>query len=115
MPGKKLNIFIKLTMYVHVLLGIILFSFSAHSQEFEEPPVFEEQESPEETSSPESTSNADETSASAENNTAAPDPVEDQPASNGGITENGDNGDFDVFRPSEEISEDLAVPFPADI
>ncbi|MEQ9021757.1 MAG: hypothetical protein RLN82_03245, partial [Pseudomonadales bacterium] len=68
MPGKKLNLYIKLIMYVHVLLGIIFLSFSVNAQEFDAPPVFEEQASPEETSSPESTSNADETSASAENN-----------------------------------------------
>lgn len=27
----------------------------------------------------------------------------------------GQSGEFDVYRPSEEISEDLSVPFPADI
>lgn len=108
MPDKKLNLFIKTNMYLHVLWGIILVSFSVYSQEFEEQPVFDEQESSQEASPVESASNADEISVSAENNTTAAEPVEGQ-------GNNGGNGNFDVFRPSEEISEDLAVPFPADI
>ena len=115
MPGKSLRLFIKLTVYLHVLFGIIIFSFPVYSQDFEDQPVFEEQESSGETSSPENTSNADEASVTDENNTTAPDPVEDQGNAPRVMTENDDNGDFDVFQPSEEISEDLAVPFPADI
>lgn len=46
-------------------------------------------------------------------------PVEDQTSDDENTSQNegGDvqSGNFDVFQPSEEISEDLAVPFPADI
>ena len=31
------------------------------------------------------------------------------------VVETKNEPDFDVFRPSEDISEDLAVPFPVDI
>ena len=117
MPDKNLRCFIKFTTYLHVLFGIVLFSFPLYSQDFEDQPVFEEQESPGEPDSPENTPDTDnETSVTNENNTNAPDdPVEYQGSPPAVMTENSENGDFDVFQPSEEISEDLAVPFPADI
>lgn len=116
MPDKKLRCFIKFTTYLYVLFGIFLFSLPLYSQDFEDQPVFEEQEPPGEADSPENTPNADETSVTDENSTITTDPVEEQGAPPPAVmSENGNNGDFDVFQPSEEISEDLAVPFPADI
>lgn len=40
---------------------------------------------------------------------------DDMDSSGGSSTSDNRSGDFDVFKPSEDISEDLAVPFPVDI
>jgi|GEM_PF-4054116 len=118
MPDNILKLFIRLISHLIVLSGYILFSCLLVAQEFEEQPVFEEQEQEEPTAVPENTLDNDEITVTVENN-ATPEPGEDQSVNSANSTENEGNGvqnnNFDVFQPSEEISEDLAVPFPADI
>ena len=41
--------------------------------------------------------------------------VEDQPATPDSTADTAQSGEFEVFIPSEEISEDQSVPFPVDI
>lgn len=41
--------------------------------------------------------------------------VKNTPTDSVNDNQNGNPGEFDVYEPSEEISEDLAVPFPSDI
>ena len=76
--------------YLIVLTNILLSSLSVYSQETEN-------------SAPDVAQPA-----SAENN---------PPSNEAETTSSTDNeqSDFDVFQPSEEISEDLSVPFPVDI
>ncbi len=110
MPGKKLIFLIKKHLYLYVF--IIFSSPILLAQQTEDVPVFDEpaesaaQVPEEDAVTEEPPDSPGETAEAAEE---TPEPVtEGQPTGN-------QSGDFDVFQPSEEISEDLAVPFPADI
>lgn len=90
------------TKIVVVLFGF-LFSLIALAQNSE--PSFENESSVSQAEQPEP-ENTNSTPASgdsgSQNNSAPPPPV-------------ADSGDFEVFDPTEDISEDLSVPFPVDI
>jgi hypothetical protein len=109
MPGKKLIFLIKKHLYLYVF--IIFSSPLLLAQQTEDVPVFDEPaeaEAPvpeEDAVTEEPSSSPDETAEAAEET--------QEPAT--GEAAGAQSGDFDVFQPSEEISEDLAVPFPADI
>ena len=119
MQDKILRYFIKITSYLAVFIA-----FSSQAQQGEDIPSFEDEEAsaaqidiPE--NAPEATDATEEESSVTINQGALPEPIEGQSSDDENASQNeaggAQSGNFDVFRPSEEISEDLAVPFPADI
>lgn len=119
MPDKKLTSIVKSFIYLFVFIV-----FSVQAQQDDEIPTFENDVDPAaQIDMPESVTNtmgaADQEPEITVNEELPPEPIEEQASDdeNGSQTEGGAarSGNFDVFRPSEEISEDLAVPFPADI
>tara|TARA_R110002073_G_scaffold156598_3_gene311898 strand:- start:108 stop:470 length:363 start_codon:yes stop_codon:yes gene_type:complete len=120
MPNKILTSIVKNLVYL-----IVFISFSVQSQQDDDIPTFENNDvAPAvQIDMPESGTNtmgaADQEPEITVNEELPPEPIEEQASDdeNASQTEGGAvrSGNFDVFRPSEEISEDLAVPFPADI
>lgn len=99
---------------ISVFIIFLFFSYCAFSQNA---PSFEEEDA------------APQINAASDTTEQAEEPTLDLPAIDGTLepfleqnstidsqTEDTNNlGEFDVYEPSEEISEDLAVPFPSDI
>lgn len=86
---------LKITKYL-VCIFSILFAFFAYSQDVENETT--------------NTENSDELNAE-----QVIEQSSEQKTENESVNTGSSNRNFDVFRPSEDISEDLAVPFPVDI
>jgi hypothetical protein len=118
MQDKILRYFVKIISYI-----IVFIAFYSHAQQDEGIPSFEEEEASAaqidmSENAPEATDTTVEETGVTINEETLPEPIEGQASEDENANQNeagAQSGNFDVFRPSEEISEDLAVPFPADI